>query len=331
MKPTLVVLAAGIGSRYGGMKQAEPVGVNGELLLDYSIFDSVRAGFGKTVFVIKREHEELFRRIAGDKLARYIEVAYAFQELDDLPPGFSAPPGRTKPWGTSHALLSCRHIVDTPFAVINTDDFYGRGTFEALSGFLRDTPAKAAVSSGPDDRPPVYNFAMVGFALKNTLTEHGTVSRGVCQVDSEDYLIGITERTRIEKRDGGAAYMDEDEQRPEAPVPPEVPVPPLVRQWTPIPGDTIVSMNAWGFTPEIFAEAEYGFKEFLRQNINDEKAEYYLPTLVDQLISAEKARVKVLRSNERWFGITYKADKERVTSAIKEMTEQNKYPLKLWP
>lgn len=302
-KPALAVMAAGMGSRYGGLKQIDPVGPCGEFIMDYSIYDALRAGFGKVVFIITREIEEEFRSVIGNRIGEIADTAYAFQSIDDLPAGFEAPAGRKKPWGTAHAVMSCRKAVDTPFAVINADDFYGPSTFRILCDFLKN------VENGSGR----HHYCLAGFQLENTLTEHGHVARGVCTVDAEGYLTGIRERTNIRKFADGAKYSEDGET------------------WIGIPAGSTVSMNTWGFDPGIFKELEARFPLFLaagKDNIL--KAEYFIPTVVDQLISEGKASVKVLTSRERWYGVTYREDKPIVKQAVDGMISQGLYPQNLW-
>ena len=303
-KPVLVVMAAGMGSRYGGLKQVDPVGSHGQLIIDYSIYDAHRAGFDTDVFVIKRELEETFRSSIGDRLSRVMEVRYAYQELADLPEGYAVPGGRVKPWGTCHAVLAARHVVDGPFAVINSDDYYGPEAFRAIYDYLLSHP--------DGDR---YEYAMVGYLLGNTVTEHGHVARGVCAEDENHYLRQVTEHTHIEK-DGDHARFTEDGGA----------------TWSVLPGDAIVSMNLWGFTPSFLREAQSRFPAFLERALAEqpEKGEYFLPSVVSQLIDEGKARVRVLRSHDRWYGVTYKEDKPTVVQAIAAMTQRGLYPEQLW-
>lgn len=301
MKPTLLVLAAGIGSRYGGLKQIEPVGPGGATIIDYSIYDAVRAGFSKVVFVIRRDIEMEFKSVFGQKFESEIPVDYAYQELSMLPPGFSVPPNRKKPWGTGHALLAAKDIINEPFAVINADDFYGASTFKVLANFLQ----KAQNFDGVE-------YAMVGFVLRNTLSEFGSVSRGVCQSDVEDYLQHIVELTKIEKVGNQAKYTDE------------------AGKIHPLSGDEIVSMNIWGFTPSIFNHFQHLFIKFLQQHGEEEKSEFFIPTEVNTLISQNQARVKILSSQDSWFGVTYQEDKPQVIRGIQNLTAQGVYPNQLW-
>lgn len=297
-KPTLVVLAAGMGSRYGGLKQIDPVGPHGATLLDYSIFDAVRAGFGDVIFVIRRDIEEAFVESVGAKYAAVdrFEVRYAYQELDDLPEGFVVPDGREKPWGTAHATLSARALIDRPFAVINADDFYGRRAYELLADHLR---------AGGDD------YAMVGFVLRDTLSPHGSVTRGVCRTDG-DYLRTIDEVHSIEQRGDGAAYPgDGGEERR-------------------LRGDETVSMNFWGFPAAILEPLERRLVGFLRDHIDEPKAEYLLPDVVDELVRAGDARVRVLPGGGPWFGVTYQDDREGVMRSIRALINAGEYPERLW-
>ena len=304
-KPVLVVMAAGMGSRYGGLKQIDPVGNHGQLIIDYAIYDAHRAGFETVVFVIKHEIEDTFKAAIGDRLSRVIDVKYAYQELDDLPAGYAVPQGRIKPWGTAHAILAARKVVDGPFAVVNADDCYGPEGFKAIYDYLENHP----------DQPGCYEYAMVGYRLGNTVTEHGHVARGVCQESEDGFLLRVTEHTHIEK-DGADARFTEDGGQ----------------TWTPISGGTIVSMNLWGFTRSFLTEAEARFPAFLDRALRENplKGEYYLPSVVTQLLEEGKARVKVLRSHDKWYGVTYQADKPVVVAAIAEKTAQGLYPDKLW-
>ena len=304
-KPVLVVMAAGMGSRYGGLKQVDPVGNHNQLIIDYSIYDARRAGFETVVFVIKHEIEDTFKAAIGDRLSKVINVKYAYQQLDDLPEGYSVPEERVKPWGTAHAILAARKVVDGPFAVVNADDYYGPEGFNKIYDYLESHP----------DQPGCYEFAMVGYLLGNTVTENGHVARGICEEDSENYLTRVTERTRIEK-DGADARFTEDDGA----------------TWTHLSGNTIVSMNLWGFTESFLKEAEARFPAFLDKALaeNPLKGEYFLPSVVTQLLEEKKARVKVLRSTDKWYGVTYREDKPVVVNAIAEMTANGLYPDKLW-
>ncbi|EPR13663.1 nucleotidyltransferase family protein [Ruminiclostridium papyrosolvens] len=299
----LVIMAAGMGSRYGGLKQIDPVGPNGEIIMEFSIYDAIRAGFNKVVFIIKKEIEDTFREVVGKKIEGIIDVEYVYQKVDNLPQGFSVPEGRVKPWGTGHAVLSAKDAVKTPFAVINADDFYGAETYKLLNGFLTNN----------QDADNKYKYCMVGFVIENTLTENGHVARGVCNVDSQGNLIDIHERTKIVKFGNETKYTEDD------------------TNWIKIPEKSIVSMNTWGFNPSILQELEEGFPEFLRRNKDNLlKAEYFLPTVVDNLIKEGKADVKVLSTADKWYGVTYQDDKPVVKKAISDMVSEHKYPNRLW-
>jgi NDP-sugar pyrophosphorylase family protein len=303
-KPVLVIMAAGMGSRYGGLKQMDPVDEDGHIIMDFSIYDAIRAGFEKVVFIIKKENEALFKECVGDRVAKKMQVEYVFQDLHNLPEGYIVPEGREKPWGTGHAVLSCLSAVDGPFAVINADDYYGREAFQIIYDFL---------TTHQDDEK--YQYTMVGYYLKNTLTENGHVARGVCIADEEGKLTGITERTRIEKHADGPAYTEDDGET-----------------WTKLPEDTIVSMNMWGFTSGILQELNNRFARFLEENLrkNPLKCEYFLPFVVDELLKENKAEVTVLKSPDRWYGVTYKEDKPVVVEAIKNMRSAGLYPQGNW-
>ncbi len=297
MKPTLLVLAAGMGSRYGGLKQIDPVGPNGETIIDYSIYDAIRAGFGKLVFVIRKDIEQSFREVIGTRFEQRIAVDYAFQELDKLPPGFSVPPGRTKPWGTSHAILMGADVVKEPFAAINADDFYGAESYRLL--------AKHLTSGTPD-------YSMVGFILRNTLSEHGSVARGICRVSPTGLLTGVTEMTSIKPAGTGAQNT-----APDGTV-------------TPLTGDESVSMNMWGFTPALFEQLRVKFAAFLETQGKAEKSECYIPSSVNDLVNEGKAKVQVLRTNSSWFGVTYREDRPQVVNSIRALIAKGEYPEKLW-
>lgn len=302
-KATLIVMAAGMGSRYGGLKQIDPVGKNGEVILDYSVYDAAKAGFDKVIFVIKKEIEEDFKKITDGKYNGVIDVEYAYQDINNIPEGFTVPEGRVKPWGTGHAVLSCKGMVDGPFAVINSDDFYGRETFELIYKEL--TKEK--------EKKEKYQFSMVGFKIENTLTENGTVARGVCKTDEESYLTDIVERTKIAKRDGKIMFTEDGET------------------WTEIPEGSTVSMNCWGFSTEMMQELEDRFAVCLEKNKDNMlKCEYFIPFVVDELLKEGKAEVKVLSTSEKWYGVTYKEDREHVVAALKEKTEKGIYPECLW-
>ena len=302
-KPALVVMAAGMGSRYGGLKQLDPIGPHGEIILDYSVYDALRAGYERIVFVIKEQIEDAFREKVGRTIEKHCDTAYVFQHLADLPEGYALPPDRVKPWGTAHAAMSARGVVDVPLAVINADDFYGRSSFQVLGDYLRTAR----------DVDGVYDCCMVGFRLDNTLTEHGHVARGVCTVDERGHLLGVRERTRIQRFGDSARYTEDGDT------------------WIEIPGETTVSLNMWGFTPSLFAELEARFLPFLEGNAdNILKAEYFLPEAVGGLVREGKATVKVLTTDERWFGVTYKADKPMVEQAVRELIRRGVYPENLW-
>ncbi|MBS5081275.1 MAG: sugar phosphate nucleotidyltransferase [Clostridiales bacterium] len=304
MKPVLVIMAAGMGSRYGGLKQIDPVDEQGHIIIDFSIFDAVKAGFEKVVFIIKKEDEADFKECIGDRMSKKMDVSYVYQDLHNLPGGFTVPEGRVKPWGTGHAIASCLGKVDGPFAVINADDYYGQHAFETIYNYL---------NTHEDDEQ--YRYTMVGYVLENTLTDHGHVARGVCVTDEQGYLVGIHERTRIEKRGEGAAYTEDDG-----------------KTWTEIPKGSTVSMNMWGFSKSILEELQNRFAAFLEENLesNPLKCEYFLPTVVGELLEEGKATVEVLKSSDRWYGVTYKEDKEVVVEAVKNFKIQGLYPDRLW-
>jgi NDP-sugar pyrophosphorylase family protein len=303
IRPTLVVMAAGMGSRYGGLKQIDPVGPNGEIILDYSVYDALKAGFGRVVFVIKEEIEQVFRERVGKTIEKQCETAYVFQRLDDVPEGFEVPAERQKPWGTAHATLTAKHVIDVPFAVINADDFYGQSSYQVLGDYLRNA----------QDRDGICDYCMVGFVLRNTLTEHGHVARGVCRVDVDGYLVGIRELTQIEASGNDARYTEDGET------------------WAELPGESVVSMNMWGFTPSLFSELEAHFLPFLRENDDDIlKAEYFLPEAVGELVAEGKATVRVLPTDEQWFGVTYQQDRLRVKRTIQDLVGRGVYPDNLW-
>lgn len=298
-------MAAGMGSRYGGLKQIDPIDEYGNIIMDFSIYDAIQAGFRKVVFIIKKENEESFRAAIGDRIAKQIETAYVFQDLNNIPEGFSVPQDRVKPWGTGHAVLSCIGTVDGPFAVINADDYYGSKAFKLAYDFLANTQE----SDGQ------YQYMMVGYQLEKTLTENGHVARGVCVTDENSHLIKINERTRIEKRGDETAYTEDDGQT-----------------WTVIPQGSTVSMNMWGFSESILEELHARFRAFLEENLekNPLKCEYFLPFVVDELLGEGRATVKVLKTDDRWYGVTYKEDKPQVVAAIRALKEQGLYPQKLW-
>ncbi|MBR5805472.1 MAG: nucleotidyltransferase [Oscillospiraceae bacterium] len=304
-KPVLVVMAAGMGSRYGGLKQIDPVGPNGEIIIDYSLYDAKKAGFETVVFIIKKEIEKDFKESIGKRIPQGMEAVYVFQDTADLPQGYSVPAGRVKPWGTAHAVCAARDVINSPFVVINADDYYGRDAFKVVFDYLSST------ESGEK-----YNFAMVAYELENTLTENGYVSRGVCVTDANDMLVNVTEHTHIEKDDVWGAKFTEDDGK----------------TWNPLEPDTLVSMNMWGFTPDFVREAWDGFGQFLDNAIatNPLKGEYYLPSVVTKLIDSDKATVKVLHSADKWYGVTYKEDKPKVVAALKHMHDIRTYPENMW-
>lgn len=300
-EPILVIMAAGMGSRYGGLKQMDPVGPNGETILDFSVFDARRAGFRRVVFLIKHQIEDDFRHLVGDRISRYMEVSYAFQELDMIPAGFQVPEGRVKPYGTGHAVLCCKDVIDAPFAVINSDDYYGPEAFRAAYHTLANL----------EDTAP-YPFMMVAYLLENTLTDNGHVSRGICNVSKEGLLIGVRERTHIIRTCDGPLFTEDGEN------------------YTRLPGNAQVSMNMWGFTPAFIRELEKRFPVFLQNAENPLKAEFFLPTVVNELLREEKATVQVLSSADRWWGVTYQEDKPQVKAALRQLTENDLYPMPLW-
>ncbi|MBQ4258223.1 MAG: nucleotidyltransferase [Clostridia bacterium] len=300
MNKTLVIMAAGLGSRYGGLKQIEPVGPGGEILMDYSVFDAIRAGFSKILLIIKEENHAVFEEHFANKLPQGVELCFVYQKLEALPAGFSVPQGRTKPFGTGHAVLCCKEAIDSPFAVINADDFYGADAFLQLSRWM-DT-----LKEGETE------FSMVGYELRNTLTENGTVSRGVCVKNEKNELVSVTERTKILRREEGCAYFEEE-------------------SWHPIDENSTVSMNCWGFTPAFLPELEAGFTAFLQNPANDPlKAEYYLPSAVSRMIDEKLCRVTVLETGEKWIGVTYQEDRDGVRAAIREKIAAGEYPAPLF-
>ena len=300
MKPTLFILAAGMGSRYGGLKQLDGLGPNGETIMDYSVFDAMRAGFGKVVFVIRKDFEEDFRRVVLSKYENHVPCEVCFQGIDCLPEGFTRNPERTKPWGTNHAVLMAKDLINEPFMVINADDFYGKESFEVMAKFLLDVRGEQG------------KYCMAGYRVGNTLSEHGTVSRGVCATDKMGFLTDVVERTAIESRDGHIVFPDENGNEVE------------------IPFDTPVSMNMWGFTPEYFQYTEEAFKEFLKQYGQELKTEFYIPTLVNDLIKAGKATCQVLDTPAKWFGVTYANDRQMVVEKIQALVDADVYPSELF-
>ena len=303
MKPTLFLLAAGMGSRYGGLKQLDGIGPNGETIMDYSIYDAIKAGFGKLVFVIRKDFEQEFREKIISKYEDHIPCECVFQSLDALPAGFKCPEGREKPWGTNHAVMMGAEAIKEPFAVINCDDFYGRDTYRVLAEFL---------SALPEDSKNTY--AMVGFRIGNTLSEIGTVSRGVCSTNENGMLTSVVERTKIQRMDGKVKYIGDD------------------GEWTPTSENTPVSMNFWGFTPDYFKYSEEYFADFLSnpENLNNPKTEFFIPLMVDVLINRGTATVKVLDTTSKWFGVTYPEDRPGVVAKIQELIDAGEYPEKLF-
>ena len=301
-KPVLVIMAAGMGSRFGGMKQITPVDPEGHIIMDFSLYDAKRAGFETAVIIIKRENEADFRRVIGDRAAGSMEIRYAYQSLDDLPEGFRVPEGRTKPWGTGHAVLSARRIVDGPFAVINADDFYGRGAFAAIYGHL-------ASAKAPNEH------AMVGYQIQNTLTENGYVARGVCETDGNGYLTGVTERVKIRWAPGGAEFTEDNGET-----------------FTFVPGDTTVSLNLWGFGPDMMLQLASRFPAFLEKGLRENplKCEYFIPTVANAQIEEKLGTVRVLPTDETWYGVTYREDLKTVQDAVASMKRRGIYPERLW-
>lgn len=302
-KPVLVILAAGMGSRYGGLKQMDPVDEQGHKIIDFSIYDAHKAGFEKVVFIIKKEMEADFKELVGDPIARHMEVEYVFQNLTDVPEGFVIPEGREKPWGTTHAIMRCKDVIDGPFMVINADDYYGKHGYKVMYDFLCQTEAE-------EDK-----YAMVSYELGKTLTEKGSVTRGVCQTDVDGNLSHIVEQKNLIKTEDGAAFSNDDGQT-----------------YEPISVDTPVSMNMWGFKAGLFNEFGKAMDKFFKETVsaNPLKSECLIPTEVDVLIRANKASVKVLNSSDQWFGVTYKEDKPYVVENIKKLKDAGEYPVKLW-
>ena len=303
-KPTLIIMAAGMGSRYGGSKQVDKMTDAGEIILDFSLYDAMLAGFNRVVFIIREEHRDIFRELVDERAGKYLDVEYAYQKLDDIPEGYEIPEGREKPWGTSHAVLAARHLIDGPFVVINADDYYGPGAFSSLYDYLIK-----------NDDGEKYEFCMAGYKLENTVTENGHVARGVCELDENGYLVGVTERTKIEMKEDGIAFTEDDGE-----------------SWTMLPEGTVVSMNFWGFSAAMMKELEAGLPEFLDKALaeNPLKGEYLLPHTADKLIKEGKARIKVLTSPDKWCGVTYKEGKEDVKNSLEAMKDKGMYPEKLW-
>lgn len=303
MKPTLLLLAAGMGSRYGGLKQLDGLGPNGETIMDYSIYDAIQAGFGKIVFVIRKDFEEQFRTQVLSKYEGHIPTELVFQSIDNIPEGFFVPEGREKPWGTNHAVLMAKNVINEPFCVINCDDFYSRDCFKVIGNFLANLPEGAK-----------NQYAMVGFRVGNTLSENGTVSRGICTTNAEKHLVDVVERTKIERRDGKVQYIGDE------------------GEWVVTDDNTPVSMNVWGFTPDYFEYSEAYFKEFLsdKKNIENKKSEYFIPLMVNKLINNGTASVEVLDTTSSWFGVTYPEDRESVVTKIQSLVDESVYPSKLF-
>lgn len=299
MKPTLMVLAAGMGSRYGGLKQLDGLGPNGETIMDYSIYDAYKAGFGKVVFVIRQLFEKEFKEVILSKYQNLIPVEVVFQELDNLPKGYTLDPNREKPWGTNHAVMMGKSVINEPFAVINADDFYGRESYEVLAKKLTEL-------AGQEN-----HYCMVGYRLKNTLSESGAVARGVCESDENGFLKTVTERTHIERKDGKIQYKEGE-------------------AWTAVPEEAPVSMNMWGFTPDYFKHSDAFFADFLDSNKENLKAEYFIPYVIDKLIQGKVADVKVLDTPAKWFGVTYAEDRASVVAKIEELVKTGVYPSPLW-
>ena len=300
MNRTLVILAAGVGRRYGGPKQMEPVGPSGEFIIDYSVFDAIQTGFNKVVFVITRQIESAFRETLGARIEKHIRAEYACQELSDVPDGFTIPGAREKPWGTGHAVFTARDAVNEPFAVINADDFYGRESFERLARFLEETSDSSS------------KYCMVGFLIRNTVSLHGYVSRGICEVGADGLLKSVVERTRIEKHDDAIRFMNDD------------------RQWHKLTGDELVSMNMWGLKHSVFGYLEKEFRGFLDASRNDHKAEFFVPTVVNSLMERNEVTTTVLETPCRWLGVTYRHDKETTVAGINKLIKSGTYPERLW-
>ncbi|HOV71190.1 MAG TPA: sugar phosphate nucleotidyltransferase [Dysgonamonadaceae bacterium] len=300
MKPTLFVLAAGMGSRYGGLKQLDGVGPSGETIMDYSIYDAINAGFGKLVFVIRKSFENDFREKIVKKYEQKIPVELVFQELDKLPEGFTVPANRVKPWGTNHAVMMGKEVINEPFAVINADDFYGRESYRVLGNFLSQLSNSKNL------------YCMVGYRVGNTLSESGAVARGICEVDENHNLLGIVERTQVMRIDGVVKYKDEN------------------NNWVAIDDNTPVSMNMWGFTPDYFAYSEDYFVDFLKKNAENITAEYFIPLLINHLVTNKMATVKVLDTPSKWFGVTYPEDRPDVVAKLQKLVDEGVYPSPLW-
>ena len=303
-KPTLIIMAAGMGSRYGGLKQVDKITETGEIILDFSLYDAMMAGFERAIFVIKEENRDIFRELVDERAGRFMEIEYAYQKLDDIPEGESIPEGREKPWGTAHAVLSCRHLINGPFVVINADDYYGADGFQKIYDYL---------TTHKDGEK--FDYCMIGYKLENTITENGHVARGVCEMGADGYLTQVTERTKIMRRPEGISFTEDDGE-----------------SWTVLPQDTIVSMNFWGFSRSMMDALEEGLPEFFATTVkaNPLKGEYPLPAVADRLIKGGRAQVKVLTTQDKWCGVTYKADKEDVCNRLQSMKDKGEYPPKLW-
>ncbi len=301
-KPVLVIMAAGMGSRYGGLKQIDPIDKQGQIIIDYSIYDAKQAGFEKIIFIIKKENAEEFEEVIGKRISQHVDVEYVYQDIENIPSEYEVPKERIKPWGTAHAVLSCIDNINGPFAVINADDFYGKEAYATIYQYL--------TTHQDNDK---YRYAMVGYELKNTVTDHGYVARGVCEVNEDNHLVDIVERVRIEKRDNKIVYVEDSRVQL-------------------LDSSTIVSMNIWGFSKSILLELKNEFTTFLDEHlkINPLKCEYFLPFVVNKLIQDEKATVHVLKSKDKWYGVTYKEDKEIVVEAIQKMKDNHLYPEYLW-
>jgi UTP-glucose-1-phosphate uridylyltransferase len=300
MKPTLLILAAGMGTRYGGLKQIDPIGPSGEIIIDYSIYDAVNAGFGKVVFVVRHCFESVFKEKIGNKFDNLVETAYSYQEVDTCVEGFELPKDRGKPWGTGHAILVACDLIHEPFAVINADDYYGPSAFKAMAGFLTTKDLSC------------NDYAMVGYTLRDTLSEYGYVARGLCRCDENMFLRGIIERKKIEKTSNGARYFEDDGTEHA------------------LTGNEIISRNMWGFQPSIFNHLKVSFARFLEERGNESNSELFIPTVVDELINKEKATVKVLHANDKCFGVTYRRDAVTATRCVRQLIKQGLYPENLW-
>ena len=299
MKPTLLILAAGLGSRYGGVKQMDKLGPSSESIIDYSIYDAIRAGFGKVVFVINKKIEKDFKEIFEPKLNGKIKTKYVLQEIDMLPIGFKPPIGRTKPWGTAHAVLAAKDVINEPFAMINADDFYGKASYKTVADFFANNQKET-------------NFCMLGFQLGKTISDLGTVSRGICSIDKNSYLTEVVEHKKIQKSKNIIEFINDN------------------NELKPLKKETMVSMNFWGFTPLLFKFISDGFKNFLKNNINNPTSEYYIPSLVSNLINSNEATVKVLESTDRWFGVTYQEDRQNVLESLNQLIKDGVYPNDIW-